>query len=527
MTPVLVLIETSGIQQYIFGSNRLREQIGASHLVDQVTDTWLQEYGFSEAEPLLPPKELPAAQILWSGGGNTRLLFANSELAVQFTRTWSEKLLREAPDLRCLVVHQAWNENLNETHRQALAQMRLKKQTTPTQTPSLGLAVNAFCQSTGMPATGFNRATDKEAPELYPVSHAVAAKLVSLKDANDRLDETLLSAEQAKKYVFPYDFDNLGRSEHEHSYIAVVHIDGNGMGKRFAAIQQKYRDDDQGYLEKVRKLSELVRCASKKALQECVRLVIKQIIDTKELKASILSDKKPPKKAFRFPSLENESEQFFYLNDTRQGDQTFLPFRPIIYGGDDVTFVCDGRLGIALAIKFLQAFNQASAPENLHGCAGIAIVKAHYPFARAYDLAEQLCSSAKQKIGDHKASAIDWQIAMTGITGSLGEIREREYQTTSGASLSLRPVSITENAPSDMVDWNSVAEIIDNLRSSEWTDKKNKIMQLREVLRQGSDKVAEFEKLYKIDINRGWIDNVCMYFDPIELLDFYYPLEAR
>lgn len=525
MNPVLVLIETSGIQQYIFGSNRLREQIGASHLVDQVTDTWLQEYGFSNAEPQLPPKELPDAQILWSGGGNTRLLFASSELAVQFTRAWSEKLLRKAPDVRCLVVHQVWDGNLQSTHDKALTQMRYKKQTTPIQTPSLGLAVNAFCQSTGMPATGFNRATD-DAPELYPVSRAVAAKLATLKDANDRLDETLLSAEQAKKYVFPYDFDNLGRSEHEHSYIAVVHIDGNGMGKRFGEIQQKYQHSDGDYLEKVRKLSELVRCASEQALLECVRLVIKQIIDTKDLKRNFPPDKKLPKKAFRSSELQGEPDLRFFLSDTSQGDKTFLPFRPIIYGGDDVTFVCDGRLGIALAIKFLQEFNKASGTENLHGCAGIAIVKAHYPFARAYDLAEQLCSSAKKKIDDHNASAIDWQIAMTGITGSLKEIREREYQTTSGASLSLRPVSIRGDAPSDIVHWNSVARIINEFRSEIWADKKNKIMQLREILRQGSDKVAEFEKLYKIDINRGWIENVCMYFDPIELLDFYYPLEA-
>lgn len=513
MTPVLVLIETSGIQQYIFGSNRLREQIGASHLVDQVTKAWLQEYGFSEDEPELPPAELTKAQILWSGGGNTRLLFASSELAVQFTRKWSTRLLKEAPDLRCLVVHQAWDGNLIDTHKQALEQMRRKKQTTPTQIPSLGIAVNAFCQSTGMPATGFNRDTD-DAPELYPVSRAVAAKLNQLKDANDGLAATLLSAEQGEKYVFPYDFDNLGRSEHDHSYIAVVHIDGNGMGKRFAAIQ----GDNEVYLKGVRALSQLVETASDEALKQLLDHLMSCIHDGE--------------------CWSGNGLDHFELKPFN--DKTFLPFRPIIYGGDDVTFVCDGRLGIALAIKFLEAFNQASGDENLHGCAGIAIVKAHYPFARAYKLAEQLCKSAKGKIGDRNASAIDWQIAMTGITGSLKEIREREYQTTSGASLSLRPVVLIDDPTKpplpELTSWDAVARIINEFRSETWSDKKNKIMQLREVLRQGPDKVKEFENLYgKLDkfdkltdmnIHNGWNNKICMYFDPIELIDFYYPLEA-
>ena len=29
---------------------------------------------------------------------------------------------------------------------------------------------------------------------------------------------------------------------------------------------------------------------------------------------------------------------------------------------------------------------------------GVAVVKSHYPFARAYDLAEELCASAKKRV---------------------------------------------------------------------------------------------------------------------------------
>jgi hypothetical protein len=36
---------------------------------------------------------------------------------------------------------------------------------------------------------------------------------------------------------------------------------------------------------------------------------------------------------------------------TLENDKYLLPFRPIVFGGDDVTFICDGRLGLSLATQ--------------------------------------------------------------------------------------------------------------------------------------------------------------------------------
>lgn len=36
----LLILDTSQIQPYVFGSNRLRENIGASYLVAQATGQW-------------------------------------------------------------------------------------------------------------------------------------------------------------------------------------------------------------------------------------------------------------------------------------------------------------------------------------------------------------------------------------------------------------------------------------------------------------------------------------------------------
>ncbi len=39
----LVVVDTMQIQPYIFGSNRLRENVGASYLVDAATRDWAFE----------------------------------------------------------------------------------------------------------------------------------------------------------------------------------------------------------------------------------------------------------------------------------------------------------------------------------------------------------------------------------------------------------------------------------------------------------------------------------------------------
>lgn len=500
----LVVIETSGIQDYIFGSNRLRENIGASYLVEQVTSTWLEQYGIQKlAEPTLDRTQLPQKQLLWSGGGNARILFATQTLAQNFIQKWSKKLLEEAPGVRATVVTQTWQAgtSLAETHRCAMEQMRQNKQAQLAPTTSLGLGVNAVCQSTGLPAVGLSRDFDPKAPTLYPVSHSTGKKLGSLDAANNKLKHTFKIDDP--RLVFPFDFDNLGRSEHEQSYIAVVHIDGNGMGQRFQDIANTNQNNDTGYIHETRQLSELVEKASNNAIKACLEQLQRTI-----------------------------HQAVCHLDDNTMFDlaqSIYLPFRPIVYGGDDVTFVCDGRIGLVLAMTFLKAFHQYHP--SLYACAGVAIVKAHYPFARAYRLAEELCSSAKKMLNGKEGSVLDWHIAPTGITGDLETIRQREYSVKSG-SLTTRPLMLEGTPDHSWRTWQTIESVIKNFRTNEWQGKTNKIMHLREAVRGGPHKVTKFVGLYgelpdSAASKNGWIDHHCLYFDPIELLDFYYPLEVK
>ena len=89
--------------------------------------------------------------------------------------------------------------------------------------------------------------------------------------------------------------------------------------------------------------------------------------------------------------------------------------------------------------------------KNYSACAGVAIVHQKYPFYRAYELAEELCSNAKRMIAqlDPQASAnvcaIDWHISYGEMENGLSQIR-RQYQNREGGRLEMRPYLVCGDA---------------------------------------------------------------------------------
>ncbi|MBD2499497.1 Cas10/Cmr2 second palm domain-containing protein [Anabaena azotica] len=544
---IATVIDTTGIQRYIFGSNRLKENVGASYLVKSATDKWVEEILKSldslspenihipdkskqEFNPLIHDNESIMAELIYAGGGNTVLVFRKVEqidYAKEFTRKLSFKILNEAPGLNIVVAHQEfdWNEKLlREVIDDEIKKNKLdtQKREARTSSPVLGLGVTASCISTGLVAVEM-RDIDGE-PK--PISREIVAKTNdnTVKGANEELKKIIFDSDKLARFKIPLDVDDLGRTEQESSYMAIVHIDGNQMGKRFedyskSQDQENKSEANKNYIIAMRKLSWGVNEAAIKSLKAVVELLIDSIVKEKF-------------------SIKNK----------------FLPFRPIVYGGDDVTFICDGRLGLALAIKFLKEFekhtenlpNAKGGTSKATACAGIAIVKTHYPFARAYQLSEALCKSAKnfvsEKIDNPSKkepifSALDWHIASSGILGTIDQIREREYKARNGEKLTIRPMRSHEYG-SDWLTWTDFAEVIRQFKEEEpWKDKRNKVKALREVLREGKTATEQFLKAYGDDdlpifikANNqlkqcGWIDGACGYFDAIEAMDFYISLE--
>lgn len=529
---IATVIDTTGIQPYIFGSNRLRENIGASYLVEQATDDWVKSFFPNENNLDAENKDIEkdkyierdnlGAELVYTGGGNAVILFQDKNKAIEFTKNLSEKILRKAPGLKIVVAHsepfEFGNNQLKNIVDSLMQELERKKREYNPSTPLLGLGVTTNCVSSGLPGV------DSSEKYGYLVSREIAAKLGIVDFANDKLKKTIF--DDIGDYIIPYDVDDLGRTEGISSYIAIVHADGNGMGDRFKEYGNKC-ENDRDYIARMRNLSDTVNQAGVDALKAVARKVI-QLAD-------------------------GELQEKFEI--TQREGKKYLPIRPIVYGGDDVTFVCDGRLGLSLAALYLQEFQSKTVADGkkLTACAGIAIVKTHYPFARAYQLSEALCRSAKNFKSDEKErlrcedfSALDWHIAASGLSGTIGEIRRREYQLSIG-DLSMRPVYL--NSKSDWRNWNDFSEVVNTFNKNEnWALSRNKVMSLREKLREGSEKTRQFLEIYKLDehylpnystpdtgnLNKcGWIDDgrtnrqICGYFDAIEAMEFYISLKEK
>ncbi|KKD34771.1 MAG: hypothetical protein WAN66_03050 [Limnoraphis robusta] len=528
------VIDTMGIQKYIFGSNRLRENIGASHLVKLATTKWvedcLKKIGHvhipnkeqNELQPKIHKDSSLVAELVYGGGGNTVIVFINEEKAKEFTRHLTRKILEDAPGLNVVIAHQdfGWETQLlSKIIDDKLIKEKLdaKKRKPISSVPLLGLGVTATCNSTGLVAV--EDTDDKygiQKGEGYLASREIVAKLKAAETANEEL-EKLLSLKGT--YKVARDVDDMGRSEGESSYVAIVHADGNKMGQRFEEYAKSscnpcssISEKNENYIVAMRDMSWSVDRAGKQTLEE-VGKFLKNAIERK-----VVSIK-----------------------------DNYFPFRPIVYGGDDIIFVCDGRLGISLAVEFLKGFeeNTKNLPDEkgkvVTTCAGIAIVKTHYPFARAYELCEALCGNAKRFLrketedySDRKLmfSAIDWHIAASGVLGTISEVREREYL---GGKLTARPMRSHEYAGSWLM-WEDMAKVIQEFKEGEaWKDKQNKVINLRQVLREGDkateqfliacgDKLPEFPRADSRLKQQGWLNDKCYYFDAIETMKFHIPL---
>lgn len=548
----LVITEVSQIQPYIFASNRMRENVGASYLVVQATEDWAlnivnevaprnninsddssHEKKLEDNKRIEDPAARLDAEVLYAGGGNFVVLFRNVDCALDFVRKLSRKILTDAPGLQLVVTREPfeWTESLSQKVKTSLEKLEQKKRAWVPSAPLLGLGVSVMCRSTGLPAVGVTPPIGVDPG--YPASPEVLAKVENVERARKRLKEFIPPPEG---YEYPEDLDHLGRSPGEYSHIAVVHIDGNDMGQRKKRIGEEYKDPRQNreYIRAMRAFSDGVKEAAQHALKNVNDKLVKRL-------------KQNGGNCIVLYSKDNEGRIVREITkiELKQAKNRglYLPILPIVYGGDDVTFVCDGRLGLSLAIEYLRAFEKETAERHecrgkITACAGVAIVKSHYPFAQAYKLVEDLCKSAKnyrRKI-EIEGSCLDWHFALSGFSGGIKEIREREYKVKEGW-LTLRPVTLGENPKEPLRAWPVVRKGIEEFQGPEWVGRRNKLKALREALRSGNEAVEQFMLRFEIGNlpevepsmtdwpKKGWQSEYCGYFDAIELADWFIPLE--
>jgi hypothetical protein len=540
----LAVLETVQIQSYVFASNRLRENVGASHLVALAARDWVYEAAAAAGVSNIKAGELDLSaelgvlggctvEVIYTGGGNAAIAFQGNSEMERFIRAYSKFLLSRAPGLQVAFASVEWSpgNQLRKTISEAMQKLADAKMARSLDASLLGLSVTKACGSTGLPAVA---TTPVPQEGERPISAEILAKLrvtervSGLSEADSRLINML---KLPSGFAFPSELDELGRTEGESSYIAVIHADGDGLGQRKAQLGEGQQGaDDKAYKEILRRFSSGLQQAVEQALKDTLDQLLSRI-DAGTISHAVVGP----------DGQKHTIGQIVLRSCDRSPAKWWFPVRPLIVAGDDVTVVSDGRLGLSFTVHYLDAFARRTA-ELLPGgagtaSAGVAIVKSHYPFARSYEFAEELASSAKRFRRDENLASgcLDWHFASSGPVQTPEVLRKREYMTPAG-NLEQRPVCLGTFPAKPLRTWGVVENAVHTFQEK-WSGQRNKAKSLREVLRKGPSEVERFRMAYLNGqelpalgvpsttlTKEGWESGRCGYFDALELMDLYFPL---
>ncbi len=317
-----------GVQEYIFQYSKLKDICAADANVSN-----LREELFSD---LLRKHNIKndCYKIIENGAGKIKVLFDKEEDCKKVVRNYLKEISYYAPGI---VVSQA----VVEVAREKLTREDVVKLDNLIKTQR-----NKPTRPTTMALMGIKRDEKSGLPVL---------KTVDKNNVNSEYKE-LCKAFFPNGTLTSKEFSELTG---DGNFIAVVHIDGNGLTKITSTIEpDKLHEFDDI-------MSDLMTGSAAKAY------------DTLADNGLIVKDEA-------------------------------VPIRPIALAGDDLTIVCRADLALPYTKAFIEKFEELSEEEigkvsslkKLTACAGIAFIKSTFPYYYGYQLAEELCKYAKRDARD-------------------------------------------------------------------------------------------------------------------------------
>lgn len=529
-----VLFDTRSIQQYIFSGSKLKTNIGASYLVenlfsDALVDATRQVCGQDTIDTTTWEKDTfpkwhqmeKKCCVGYIGGGNALLLFrpeTNEQTLRDVVSSFTKIALVKYPGLRTgavigvIAMDEEGKFILDAEGKSGLDRLHESlKNEQNTIFPEVSLPYTGLthsCVSNGETANAYDSGDNRfYSWEVETKIQAASRKKEKESPAEKELMDKLLSVvpEDDTQYFlrgweFPRKFEELGQKETE-DYYAIVHIDGNNMGKHF---------------------------------REC-----KTLAERKNMSISI---RQTTIRAFctLLEEIMHDYESYKFLKlITRSDGKKVLPIRPLILGGDDMTFVCHAKL----AVRFAQLVMKELEQFDIYTCGGIAILPTAYPFFRGYEMTEQLCGAAKKRMRQEKDPScwLDFSILHGEQAPTLSQIREQEYSGVLG-NMHFGPYRVDgDSALPEALD--NLLQAVEQVHYGEHKLPMGKIKEMRKALAESRHKHIQFiQQLEYLGRNNAdtkmklpditawkpyekelWYDNRTPYVDMIELIDFYEP----
>ena len=516
MKKLLLIMEVSQKQAYIFKNKELKKNIDASYTIDEITSSgYFKKY--------FPEYYNEEKNLVYSGGGHTILVFDNDveendntgkeNQAVRFAKKLSKQIFCDYDGLEVFIKIMDYNENDDPSKNIQNLMKKLEEKK--------AIRRASFRQGTfGMEVSKgeAERVLDSEKKEKEAEQRKKDAE--NRREKRIREEKKKIQEEETTHYELVTQLEKLGGNMDDNNFIAVVHIDGNLMGKKVQENDEELRKILDGisdpekkldmYREKKQEFSEKIDKLFKGAYSDMQDAVKKQI--------------------------ENGNLKDLSLEEVVNGEkQINFPVRRIITAGDDICFVSEGKIGIECAVEYMKALWKRSEGEN-SACAGVAIVHQSYPFYKAYEIAESLCSSAKKynasldKEGCANACAIDWHIEYGEMYGGLDEIR-KHYVDADGKSILARPYFVCGKPEYEgkagnrtYANFKQTMEEMEYALHNKCEDEEDrmiarrKLKELRTYLKESEEAVDAYFKKSRLD---QYLTKNDKNFDVIEVMDTY------
>ena len=527
----LIMLETNGNQRFVFSSPRLRENVGASYLITQLAD-WTEQAA----------KCLGIDKFGWvsQSSGKVILTAATEDYARKLIGQVTRKAFSAAPGLDVSGVFvdmcdpgnevkrpRISNRDLKEVHRKA-AEYALNRP--PAQARFSQMPFLQRRRDSALPASSRLGVCD-EAKDDRETALSLSSRVCRYR-ANDARNQFMSFAREHPDLLEREDLlvrdptmlekmleqsisseaaDGRDRIEDERlSKVAVIHIDGNGVGgimrDLVSALKRIPRPD---FEEEVRGAKDYSTATEEDAPSDAVRCFLLEInrrlkdamqksFLTAWLEVAFLAEKES----------EKEAEAHGKAKDEKRPDIAAIPVVPGILGGDDATVITDATYALPFTEKFLTAFeeetgkdallkylgpksrqgiggcaksgsedeNAESAGENaereskntenasekqggpMTAAAGVAIVPRKFPFHIAYDLAERLIKSAKAlgKVKGEECSTLNFHVLFDStvldpdeLLRSYESFTRRPFKVMSDVDLGVSDVDLDVKAKED------------------------------------------------------------------------------
>lgn len=504
---VLAMYDVRGIQNYIFRTNYVKEIIGASAIVENIIldgmkkmlsekEEWNKECFLMDWETEWKYEETIFGnssiqmQVLFIGGGNSYVLFKNGSICSEVNRYLSKYILDQTYSLQLAVAVVEYTGSYQKDYLKINEEMQNVKARMPKSTP---LGAQPFMAADTV--TG------------YPFTKYYDGKYLSTESYRKRKNYERVFHEDAEKIL-----DNMVTKKGDSSMLAVVHIDGNNMGKRIREIME----DKDDYLEAVRAMKTIsvnIREGFQSAFQEMAEYIDRE------------------------------------LSDRIRTDRKGKLYRKLILAGDDVTFICNPLAVIHAVSVFLKSvgknrmYEEAGLTEKenhkkygFSACGGIAFFNSHFPLSDAYEVAEACCNSAKERAklscnrdsDGNIGSFLDYQLCTHISAANLKKCRRKhDVSAEDGTAIIMRPYYVNNPLLDGFSDMNQINEkydleilcrTVESFQSDMPRSHAKKLRGYCAVGKQAVEKYITFIKSRKISIPET---SRTYWYDALEIMDFY------